>query len=238
MNKLLIVVILIFLGCMIIGYMKGFVRIAATLGATIATIILVSLLSPIFSNVILNTIPIEKMVEDKCKEMMGVENEEGEIIIPDEVENSREIQIKVIEEAKLPEFYKQNILENNNQEIYKTLGAETFSEYIIKYLSKTLADVLSFLLTFLVATVIVKTVMYMFGIIEKLPVIGTLNRVGGFALGSVTGLIVVWVLFVVITLMYDTTIGSSCLKSISSNKILTFLYDKNILLNYITKLRG
>ena len=134
MNKLLIVVILIFLGCMIIGYMKGFVRIAATLGATIATIILVSLLSPIFSNVILNTIPIEKMVEDKCKEMMGVENEEGEIIIPDEVENSREIQIKVIEEAKLPEFYKQNILENNNQEIYKTLGAETFSEYIIKYI--------------------------------------------------------------------------------------------------------
>ena len=56
-------------------------------------------------------------------------------------------------------------------------------------------------------------------------------------LGLGTGLIVVWVLFIVITLMYDTEIGKMCFENIAENKLLTLLYDNNILMNYITKFR-
>ena len=44
MNKMLIAVGVIFLVCMMIGYVRGFLRIVATMAATIATIVLVSLL--------------------------------------------------------------------------------------------------------------------------------------------------------------------------------------------------
>lgn len=235
---MLIVVAVIFLTCMIIGCVRGFVRIAATLAATMASILLVALLSPILSGMILEIVPMEKMVQSKCEEMMGVKNEEGEIVIPDEVESSKEKQIKIIEKAKLPNVFKQVLLENNNEEIYKVLGVDSFSEYVGKYLAKLVADILSFLLALLAVTVILRTILYMFGIIEKLPVIGGLNRMGGFLLGAGTGLIIVWILFIIITLAYDTGIGRKCLESILDSKILSFLYNKNILLNYITKFRG
>ena len=76
------------------------------------------------------------------------------------------------------------------------------------------------------------------GTIEKIPVIRGLNRLGGGLLGIGTGLIIVWVLFIVITLLYDTQIGKACLDSIMEDKFLTNLYNSNILMNYITKFRG
>ena len=77
----------------------------------------------------------------------------------------------------------------------------------------------------------------MLGIISDLPVIGGLNRVAGGALGLGTGLIIVWILFIVITLLYDTGLGKACFENIAENEFLTFLYNNNILMQYITKFR-
>ena len=71
MNKMLIVVALIFLICMIIGYARGFIRIVTSLAATLATIILVAIISPYVSDMILDTIPIENMLQEKSEEIMN-----------------------------------------------------------------------------------------------------------------------------------------------------------------------
>ena len=68
--------------------------------------------------------------------------------------------------------------------------------------------------------------------------IGGLNRIAGGILGIGTGLIVVWVLFIIITLMYDSEIGRQCFASIAENEFLTYLYENNILMYYITKFRA
>lgn len=238
MNGLLIAVGLIFLVCLIVGYKRGFIKIVASLAATLATIVLVAFLTPYVSSVLLKTVPIEEMMQDKCMEILLSGQDGGEeVSIPEEVDNSREVQIAIIENAKLPEFFQQLLLENNNEEIYKTLGVTTFSEYIGSYLARLVANILSFVLTLIVVTIVVRTILFTVGFIGKLPVIGGLNRVAGGILGLGTGLIVVWVLFIIITLMYDTEIGKQCFESIGENEFLTYLYDNNVLMNYITKFR-
>ena len=238
MNKMLIAVGIIFLVCMVIGYVRGFLRIVATLAATIATVILVTILSPYVSNVLLETVPLESVVQEKCMKILGVPPQEGEFAIPEEAEHSREMQIQLIEQAEIPQIFQGLLLENNNEEIYRALGVSTFSAFTGKYMAKLISDIISFLLVLVVVTIIIRTILYMMGTIEKIPVIRGLNRLGGGLLGIGTGLIIVWVLFIVITLLYDTQIGKTCLDSIMEDKFLTNLYNSNILMNYITKFRG
>ena len=237
MNKMLIAVGLIFVICMIIGYARGFLKIVASLGATLAIIAFVIFISPFVSNMILEMVPLENTIQEKCVQMLGLESDEGQVVVPEELERSRETQIQLIENAKMPELFQQLLLENNNDDIYQALGVTTFIEDVGSYLAKLIADIVSFLIVLIVVTVVIRTILYTLGIIEKLPVIGGLNRLAGGVLGLGTGLVIVWVLFVAITLFYDTEIGRQCYESIMQDEFLQNLYHSNILMNYITKFR-
>lgn len=233
MNELLVIVGAIFLICVIVGVVRGFIKIVASLLATIAIIVLVVVLNPFVSSAIQRVVPLEELMQEKCIEILMPETEEE----TEGTELSREAQIAAIEQSELPEFFKQLLLENNNSEVYSTLGVTTFAEYMVKYLAKIIADILAFLLTFLVVTIVVRTVLYIFGVIGDLPVIGGLNRIAGGVLGLGTGVVIVWVLFIVLTLMYDTAFGSWGLEKIANNQMLTTLYENNILMEYVTKFR-
>ncbi len=239
MNGLLIAVGIIFLVCLIVGYARGFIKIVASLAVTIATIVLVMFLSPYVSDFILQHTPIEKAVQKRCVEIFASDAEE----IPEETmeealkgELTREQQISLIENAKVPSVLEKMLLDNNNSEIYESLGVTTFGEYICKYLAKLIADILAFLITFIVITIIARIVLGILGVIGKLPIIGGLNRFAGGVLGLVSGLLIVWILFVVITLLYQTSFGMTCFENITESEFLTFLYDNNLLMNYIGSL--
>lgn len=241
-NKLLIVVGVIFLISVIVGMVRGFVKIVASFVATLAIILVVTLATPFVSSAIMKFTPIEDVVQKKCAEIILTnqnENTEQESA-PEEAaqEYTREEQINLLENAKLPELFRQMLLENNNGEIYQALGVTTFTDYVGSYLAKLLSNIIAFLLTLIVVTVIVRTILYMLGIISDLPVIGGINRLAGGVLGLGSGLVIVWIVLIAITLMYDTSLGKMCFEDIENSKFLTFLYDHNILLNFITKFRG
>lgn len=236
MNKLLIAVGVIFLLCMITGYTRGFIKSVASLAATIGTIALVVFLSPYTSNAILKFTPIEEMVQEKCEEILMLGDsatEEASLSEP-----TREEQIMLLENADMPKILRELLLENNNSEIYKALGVSTFREYLGSYLAKCAANVLGFLLTLLIVTVVVRMILYVFGIISDLPVIGGVNRLAGGVLGVGKALVFVWVLFILMTLIYDTQLGKVYFEYIEDSEFLTFLYENNILMNYVTRFRG
>lgn len=241
MNIMLIVVAFIFLLCMLDGLKRGFIKIVASLAATLITIVVVIFLTPYVSSVLGKVLPVESMIETTCMEVLFPESEMEKsqlmAMIPT-LELPRETQISLVENSNLPEVFQEFILENNNSEIYENLGVTNFGEYLIKFFAKIIINVLSFLLTLLAVTIVLRTIIYMLGIITDLPVIGGVNRIAGGALGLAKGLVIVWVVFAVLTLMYDSAFGTMCLQSIEENEWLKLIYDNNILLNIMMKFRG
>ena len=65
-------------------------------------------------------------------------------------------------------------------------------------MAKVIADFVGFLLTLLIVTIVVRTIVYMLGLISDLPVIGGLNRIAGGVLGMATGVIIIWVILIVV----------------------------------------
>lgn len=233
MNLLLLIVGIIFLACAFIGYKKGLIQIVASLLATILIIVLVGFLTPHVSTWIRTATPLESTVQKKILKMLVPQTEDSEALLNADLTDDQERTL--IESAKLPEMFREMLLDNNNNEAYASLGVSTFGEYVGAYIAKLIADIIAFLITMLVITIIVRVAIGMLGILNKLPVIGGANRIAGGAVGLGIGLIVVWIFFIVVTLLYDTAFGKMCFENIAESSILTKLYDGNVLMKFITK---
>ena len=233
MNMLLLVVGIIFLVSVLVGYKKGLIKIVASLVATLLCIVLVMFISPSVSKWIQESTPLRETIQNKCVELLVPDTAAVEEVL--QVEIPRDQQISMIEGAQLPEIFRQMLLENNNSEVYSALGVQTFGEYIGAYVAKVVADILAFLVTFIAVFIIIRVAIGVLGIIDKLPVIGGVNHLAGGVVGAGMGILIIWILFIVITLLYNTSIGVACLEDIAESEILTKLYENNILMNYITK---
>ena len=69
----------------------------------------------------------------------------------------------------------------------------------------------------------------MLDLITKLPVLKSINRLGGLIIGLMEGVLVVWLLFLLIVLCQNSELGKEMMTSIQQQPILKFLYDYNMI---------
>lgn len=139
----------------------------------------------------------------------------------------REMQMEAIEAADIPDIFKSLLSANNNSEMYTMLGVKTFAEYVGSFLAKLVIHVVAFLCTFILVTIIIRAVVFALDIVSSLPVLGLLNRMAGGVIGILGAMIIVWTLFVLITLLYTTSFGKEAYAMIQSDSILQMLYTYN-----------
>lgn len=162
---------------------------------------------------------------------------EGSTGIEEALENAdipKDLQIKAIEMAELPEVFKSLLSDNNNDVIYEKLGVKTFAEYVGEFLSKLIIHIVAFLCTFLLVTIVLRAIIFALDIVSELPVLGFFNRLAGGVVGAAGGLIIIWLFFVVITLLYVTAFGREIYQVIQENAILNMLYENNPLMKLVT----
>ena len=264
-NWLLIIVATIFIICIVVGYVRGFLKLGISLLSTVLTLVLVSILSPYVADVLENYTPVDDYIEAQIVEafmpeiteeqlsqidlsgtpLAGLSEEDLENlnnldwdmlgITADDILNligeiPKDTQIQEIENAPIPQFLKDQLIENNNSTIYGELGVNSFPSYVAAYISRLVLNLLSFLVTFLLAIIIVKAQMFAVNIIGELPVLGLVNHIAGGALGLVLALVIVWVGFLVMTLAYTTGPGEACFNMMEKSQVLRFLYNTNPLL--------
>lgn len=176
---------------------------------------------------------------DKLSGLGGAGDEEAEGDAGSALESMdipRDLQQEAISEADLPDIFKDLLSVNNNSEIYEELGVETFAQYVGNFLSKLIINIVSFLGIFLIVTIIIRAVIFALDIVEDLPVLGILNRLAGGAVGFACALIIVWVLFIVVTLLYTTVIGKDMYDTVQGNGMLKMLYDCNPIMKMAAKI--
>lgn len=165
---------------------------------------------------------------------LGAEGSAGIEEALEKADIPKDLQIKAIEMAELPEVFKSLLSDNNNDVIYEKLGVKTFAEYVGEFLSKLIIHIVAFLCTFLLVTIVLRAIIFAFDIVSELPVLGFFNRLAGGVVGAAGGLIIIWLFFVVITLLYVTAFGREIYQVIQENAILNMLYENNPLMKLAT----
>lgn len=238
----------------VVGYIKGALRIAVSLAAMVATWILVVVLTPYATEAVIRYTPVDDWIESRCESvlmttMTDTLSQKTGIETGDEIdlstlteqlsglEISRQEQAQMIEQSDVPDIFKDYLQENNNKEIYSLIGADSFADYIAKGITRLIVQILTAIVLFAVVAVVLKMVLCILDVVAWLPVIGGVNRLAGAALGLAVSLMIVWIVFLVFTMIYSTPAGKEVFPLIEGNAFLSFLYKKNILLKILMGLR-
>ncbi len=255
MNILTGIVIVIFLLFMIRGYRRGLIKSLASVISLVASLALVSFVTPYVSQFLQEQTPVYTYVMEKCQESFTVtldeadektaesETEEGDVSLKkgndnDTVGNvagtiSSQLQKNAIEELPLPSVLKNLLIRNNTEKIYKDLAVNSFNDYVPKFMAKLIMNIISFVVTWLIVASFIWLAVMTLDVIANLPIIHGINQMLGLVLGAGQALVIVWIAFLAITVFASTAIGKQLMEMIEKNVLLNQLYNGNVFLKLL-----
>lgn len=215
-----IIILLIMLICIFLGYKKGLLGVAVNiLGFFIALIIALVLYTPI-SNFIINNTQIKPTLQNAISDTVA-----SYLIQEDAVEEQEE---ETDNSSKVMSDYINGFIEQEKQKIENT------EKEIINNVSETVAiniiKIAVGILVFIIAKIGLLFVKVLAEIITKIPVIGDIDKVGGIIYGVLQGLIIIYIVLAVISLIAPTAGDSALLEAINNSYIGKIMYNYNIIL--------
>ena len=216
-----IVGIVLIISACILGFRKGFVKEVVSAFFMIISFLLVWVINPYVNTFVREYTPVYAVIQEKCQDMVMEQTNNKKVL-------DKEEQTQVVEGMELPELLKNALVENNTVETYRYLAVSTFSEYIADSLAVMAVNGISFLFSYLIAAVVIKLLGYILNVLTKLPVIHGINKIAGGAVGGVKCVIFIWIAFLALTLLCDTSVGKQGMALIQKDTFLNFLYNQNV----------
>ena len=220
-----------------IGWKVGFIKSIFSLISTIAVIIITILVSPIVTNILKSNEKISEGIQAKLEQVIDLSGIAENLSTEEEKDP-----LAFIESLELPASIKDAIKDSLTNTIKEKRGvAEDFvgdkldalEQYICELFTDIILNALGFFITFILAAVGMAVLCFVLDLLSKLPVLHQINTLAGGAIGALEGLVVLWIVFIVITMLGSTEFGQNCLVMIGESKILSFLYDSNVLSKFL-----
>ena len=214
------VLVLIAAAC-IMGFRKGFVKEIVSVFFMLISFLLVWAVNPYVNTFVKEYTPVYDTIQDKCQTLVSEQ-------IGNKKTLDKEEQNQVMENMELPDLLKNALVENNTAETYRYLAVSTFTEYISDSLAVMAVNGISFLISFVLSAAVIKLLGFILNVLTKLPVINGINKIAGAAVGGIKCIIFIWIAFLVLTLLCNTTLGQQGMALIQQDAFLNFLYSQNV----------
>ena len=237
MNWLLIIVILVLAGNIVWGFSRGFLRVIYSMLAWIAILVFVTWATPYVANVLTEKTNIDNRIESNLDErlhelVIGDTNGQKEDREPDAQnpgpgkKNYRDLQMK------LPDAVTNKLFDTNKiaDQILEGSGAY---DVVAGRATDLVMRVISFVLVLLIAVISFHLLSVVLKVVEKLPLIGGINRLLGLFAGLVKGILIIWLAFAIIAMAGTTDIGIALISYIYESPLLIWVYENNFVLTLL-----
>lgn len=227
MNWVLIAVIAILGVFGWLGVKKGFVKLFFSLISTIVALVFSAIFSPVTAAIMKSNDAFVSFMDEKVESLIDFSKEE------ENAEGSK--QESLIEGLPLPEIFKEALAEDNTAQNYADMQAANFKEYVCRRITNMIINAIAFVITLAVAIIGLAILCVMLNLLAKLPLLHQINTAAGLAAGLAEGILLVWVLFVILTMLGGNAVGQDALAMIAENPLLDFLYKNNLISKFIMR---
>lgn len=232
MNWVLIVVIVILAFFGWYGAKKGFVKVLFSLLSTVAALLFAVLFSPMVSAYLKSNEEFTSFFEERIGTFFDAaeSDESGAIKEPNKVIDVRE----VLSALPIPDTMKESF-EKDMQKELALPTREDVREYVCKRLSDTILNAIAFVTTLAIAIIGLFVLCRVLNLLAKLPLLRQVNAACGLLSGFAEGILIVWILFVVLTMFAGEAFGQSALAMIAENPFLDYLYKSNLIAKFVMR---
>ena len=141
-----------------------------------------------------------------------------------------------LESLALPSIVQNSIKETNTSEDYAQMGVTSFKEYTAQKVTDVIINAAAYIIVMVIAAVVLKIILRLAGFVNKIPVIGGINRFLGALLGIFEGLLALWAIGLLIIAFSNTAFGMKAVSIIQSNAFLNAVFDNNLLVVMFSRL--
>lgn len=217
-------------GMMLYGHYRGVIRMAVSLLALGATILIVHIGMPYVTGYLKESTAVHQVLQKGIMHAVGFDQEAVVGESNSELQfQAASIERNVIEGLKIPDQLKKTLIENNNSEVYKMLGVQAFADYIGSYLTDVLLNGVGYILMFLIVWIVLRILVGWLDLVAKLPLISGMNQIAGAVLGLAEGLVVFWIFCILVGIFSATGWGKLVTGQIEGSWWLKLLYQGNVL---------
>lgn len=225
MNSISGIILIFFLISILIGWIKGLFKTVLSVAGLIVGIVVAVYVSPHVSGYLQENTQIDE-------NLAGYITQKLELPLENQ-DNTRASQVAAVNDMSMSEGMKSTILDNNNSEIYKLLGVTSVYDYIAKSISIMILNAITFLILLSGCRVIFFILSRMMGDLTKLPIVRSIDKIGGGCLGCMKALIYVWVFFLIVSIAGSFEWCQDIMKQIEESALLKLLYDNNLILDVV-----
>ncbi len=226
MNILDLAAVAVIVLCILYFSYKGLVLAVFDAVSIFAAYFLANALSPKLTEAIRNRPEIFDWIKAAISKTLGLENLLSAA--------TKSAETNVITSLNIPDFLKDALLKNNNAEIYKLLNADTLADYVSGFLANMLIGALSLVVLLLLVFIAMKIIGVILDIASKLPVINSLNKIGGALLGAGIGVFIVCALLAVASVLLTSGKYSDIITLIESSAVAKYFYEHNFIINALS----
>ena len=224
-----IAVIIFLLIFLVAGCVRGFLRITLATFSLLITLVLAGALAGPLSNFVETGTAIGPRIQDRIREYVS-DQLDGLADTVDDAEDS------LISSLPLPASVKQDLIDHNTVAGYLDKGAGSFADYIAVSLTHMVVWLLCYVLLSIVIFLIIRLIMRLSNLLNRVPVLGGVNRLAGAIIGLAEGVLILWVICLIIMMMAGSQFGISCEKVIKDSVFLNFIYEHNYLMAIVNSI--
>lgn len=205
-----IVLIIILLISAFIGYKKGLVGVVLSIVSLILSIILAVFLQGTVANYLYSETGVGTMIESSIK-----------TTIETELENRLNTEVEENENKFIDMFFEP-------EELATTVVDESANK-ITMFILKGISFVGIFILVFIICYIL----RMILNIVFKLPILNSINKVGGVSLNVLKTVFKIWILLAIIYFVSFVPLVDTINNFIDSSVVTKFLYENNIIVNIL-----
>lgn len=224
MNGLEIIVFGIIAVSCFMGYRAGFLRVIYSLFSWLLVLAFVTWSTPYLTAFLENNTSMQSVIEQKCISYLEEKAQEY---------SEEKAQDAADEEIWISQDIAEEIAGFTGEAVSGILQTSGVYEELAKVIAHFIIEGIAFFIAFIIAGIFAHWINGILNLVAHLPVLHGVNKALGAALGSIKGLLIVWLLFYVITLFRTSEIGTEILIGIKESPLLLFLYKNNILMQII-----
>lgn len=237
MNWLTISVIGLLAGMTIVGYIQGLMKKVVTLIWLLVSLILVGLLVTPVSKALREHTGLHAFVAERAstyltKRSLEEAQQSGVTAGPTTIFEWQ----AAIEDLDLPGPMEAALQSKSQEGLTGLKNGISLPKFAGRYIADMTVGVCGYLLTFILVAALLRLILAAANLLDKLPVIKTLNHVGGAALGLVQGLLLVWLAEVALAAFAAAPAGRLMYGLIWESPFLRFLHQQNLILRFITNI--
>ncbi len=200
----IIVIAFVLLGAFL-GYKKGLVGVAISLISIILSIVLGLLFNGVIANGIYNDTTLGKGIEQTIYNGINTTLNTNET---DETEN--------------------NMYENLVNSIVGPAKDALTNEQLAKTITMYILKGMSFIIIFVAVFVICYILQMVLNLVFDLPILHSVNQIGGIAAGVIKAVIKVYIVLAIISFLEPMSILEPVINYINSSAVTSFLYHNNV----------